>query len=209
MILTPTETSPFSLVQERLRNAPWRLLAVCILLNQTRSTEALPVLEAIFGLFPTADDLAKADEPTLAMLMARLGLQNRRARSLIRMSKAWSDAALACVGGRPSAAIVEAMPGIGAYAADSYRIFVLGQIRDEDPTSGDAKLAAYCDWARTGKVGPWKAKKLPRSRSTPVEEPILVEGDPELLTKWFEDLQRKGEVDMGLVKTKIEGKERS
>jgi len=132
---TPLTTSPYGLIQEELRGQPWRLLVACVMLNMTSIKQVRPVIEQFFLMFPTAQDAAVADQTTLAELLQPLGLHNRRAKSLIALSRAfdgcWHD-------------VVE-LPGVGRYAADSYRIFVQGLI-DVEPS--DKKLQKYIIWAR-------------------------------------------------------------
>lgn len=132
---TPRTASPFGLIQEELRDQPWRLLVACVMLNMTSIGQVRPVIRQFFLLYPTACDAAAAEHASLAELLRPLGLHNRRARSLIALSNAfdgcWND-------------VIE-LPGVGRYAADSYKIFVQGSI-DVEPT--DKKLQKYIIWAR-------------------------------------------------------------
>jgi methyl-CpG-binding domain protein 4 len=132
---TPRDASPYGLIQEELRDQPWRLLVACIMLNLTNIKQVRPIIWEFFRRYSTPEAAASADETELAELIRPLGLYNRRAKSIIRLSSAitrpWRD--------------VDDLPGVGKYAADSFRIFVEGKM-DVDPT--DAKLRKYVEWAR-------------------------------------------------------------
>lgn len=136
---TPRETSPFALIQEELRDRPWRLLVACVMLNQTSIKQVRPVIWKVFERWPTDVELAQADPEELAECIKTLGFQNRRARSLIRMSSEyvngfdWDD--------------VTELHGIGEYAADSWRIFVLEDCPGSEGEVDDEKLKKYVGWA--------------------------------------------------------------
>lgn len=132
---TPRIRSPYGLIQEELRDQPWRLLVACIMLNLTSIKQVRPVISQFFERFPTADDCASASQAEIAELIKPLGLYNRRAATMIKLSKAFSLE-------RKS---VRDLPGVGDYAADSWRIFVDGKM-DVEPK--DSKLKKYIEWAR-------------------------------------------------------------
>jgi endonuclease III len=76
-----------------------------------------------------------ADPSDVELVVRHLGLQRRRARSLIRMSIAyscWWD------GEDPMD-----LPGIGQYGADSYNIFVRGQLNVRPM---DKELRKFLEW---------------------------------------------------------------
>lgn len=131
---TPQQRSPYGLIQEELRSEPWKLLVACVMLNLTNIVQVRPVIDRFFGLFPDPGEAAKADEVMLADLLRPLGLHNRRAKTIIKLSRAfqdgWTD--------------VRRLPGVGKYAADSYKMFVEGSL-DVDPA--DKKLRKYKEWA--------------------------------------------------------------
>ena len=70
----------------------------------------------------------------MAELLKPLGLHNRKAKVIKKLSTAiledWNS--------------VLELPGVGKYAADSYRIFIDGYI-DIEPT--DKELKKYKEWA--------------------------------------------------------------
>lgn len=85
--------------------------------------------------------MATADHVELESVLRHLGMQNRRARALIRMSTAyacWWD------GGNP-----EDLPGIGKYGKDSYEIFVRGNLSVRPM---DKELRKYLEWIERQRV---------------------------------------------------------
>lgn len=73
----------------------------------------------------------------MAEMLQSLGLQNRRSEMIIRMSRAFT-------GWLPSQD-VRGLPGIGKYAADSYNMFVRGDLVED---VADKELRKYVAWAR-------------------------------------------------------------
>jgi endonuclease III len=91
--------------------------------------------EDLFALWGSPYEMATADTVDLEALLSPLGLQRRRAKSLIRMSTAY---AFLWDGRDPMQ-----LPGIGKYGSDSYRIFVRGETRI---TVEDKELKRYLAW---------------------------------------------------------------
>ena len=135
---TPRVPSPYGLIQEELRDQPWRLLVACIMLNLTNIKQVRPLIAGFFEKYPTPEAAASAKQEDVVEIVRSLGLYNRRANGIIRMSQdfigKWTH--------------VDDLHGVGKYAADSYRIFVDGKM-DVEPT--DAKLKKYVEWARNVK----------------------------------------------------------
>ncbi len=128
--------SPYSLLQEELRDDPWKLLVACMLLNQTSHKQVRPIIWTLFERYPTAAAMSDADETELAALIKPLGFQNRRAKSLRRMSADFA------AGKR-----IDELHGVGKYARDSYAIFVEGRVDETEPT--DVKLLMWKQWRET------------------------------------------------------------
>lgn len=133
---TPKQRSPYGLIQEDLRNQPWKLLIACMMLNLTNIKQVKQVIYNFFERWPTPDSISESDAKDIAGLIKPLGLYNRRTKSIIKFSKAFKDEWKS----------VYDLPGVGKYAADSYRIFIEGKI-DVEPS--DSKLKAYVEWARS------------------------------------------------------------
>lgn len=131
------EISPLNLFQERYRSDPWALLCCTICLNLCSGREFEKVHEDLFALWPTPGHLALAEPRDVEALVSSLGLQKRRAHSLIRMSAAY---AWLWDGNDP-----DDLPGIGRYGSDSYRIFVRGELSLQ-PT--DKELRKFLEWRR-------------------------------------------------------------
>ncbi|SPO39164.1 uncharacterized protein PSFLO_04643 [Pseudozyma flocculosa] len=121
----------YGLIQELVSpNVFWLLVATC-LLNQTRGRAAIPVFWHLVARWPDEGALADAPLDELTALLQPLGLHNIRARRLIDMSKKMVEVphdprnrfkarAREC----PETPI-GIYPGVGRYAIDSYRIFVV------------------------------------------------------------------------------------
>lgn len=133
------------LLQEIYASDPWKLLVCCILLNQTSRRQVDKLLDdGFFNAYRYPSVLALADAGELSFHLRSLGFQNTRARRLIEMSREWSEVLHESrrAGYRwPKAETVAAMPGVGDYAEESYRFFVL---RDFSRfRSGDKELKAW------------------------------------------------------------------
>lgn len=153
----PLSASSFGLIQEALAHNPFHLLIAVQFLNKTRGSVAIPVIHQLIAIYPTPADLAVADPADIVPLIRHLGLQNQRARKLVEFGKMWvahppirgkryrtlnyptkgagkgiekdeviedeqNDA-------RGGAWEVAHLPGVGAYAIDSWRIFCRDALR--------------------------------------------------------------------------------
>ena len=101
------------LLQEIYQSDGWKMLTCCMLLNLTNRKQVDKVREELFKKYPTPKDMMNADESELSELLKPLGLYNRRARSLKKMSEVYYK-------GFKS---VDELYGIGQYAKDSWEIF--------------------------------------------------------------------------------------
>ena len=138
-IKTPKAASPLGLLQEKLERGSlygWRLLVCCACLDRVTGKRAAPVVEKVLARWPAPDDLAVADDVELVEALRPLGMQKARAKHVKKLSQVWRDGDWA----DPSD-----LPGVGAYALASWRIFVDGELPDEEPKDG--WLAAYWRWA--------------------------------------------------------------
>ncbi|XP_077939100.1 uncharacterized protein mbd4 isoform X2 [Gasterosteus aculeatus] len=126
--------SPYNLVQETLFHDPWRLLVATIFLNKT-SKMAIPVLWQFFERYPSAEATRRADWRPLCDLMKPLGLNELRAKTLVRFSDEYVT--------KPWRRPVE-LHGIGKYGSDSYRIFCVEEWREVKPE--DHMLNKYHAW---------------------------------------------------------------
>nr|XP_040048109.1 methyl-CpG-binding domain protein 4 isoform X2 [Gasterosteus aculeatus aculeatus] len=127
--------SPYNLVQETLFHDPWRLLVATIFLNKTSGKMAIPVLWQFFERYPSAEATRRADWRPLCDLMKPLGLNELRAKTLVRFSDEYVT--------KPWRRPVE-LHGIGKYGSDSYRIFCVEEWREVKPE--DHMLNKYHAW---------------------------------------------------------------
>ena len=130
--------SPYGLLQEELNKDAWKIFVCCIFCNLTKRKTSEPYFWKVLEKWPTPSELAAADIEELINLIAPLGLSKRRAKALKLMSlgytqSEWKD--------DPTA-----LYGIGKYACDAYRIFVLNEWKSVKPTDG--ALKNYVNWRR-------------------------------------------------------------
>jgi|LWDU01.1.fsa_nt_gi methyl-CpG-binding domain protein 4 len=127
--------SPYDLLQERFWPDEWKILVVCLMLNQTSRKQVEPMISNFFEVFPTPEFVVEASTKEMIEMLRPLGLVNRRVNALKRfseefLSKKWDQA-------------IELF-GCGKYANDAYKIFVKGQWKDTHPS--DHALNDYHGW---------------------------------------------------------------
>ncbi len=130
--------SPYTLLQEELNKDSWKIFVCCIFCNLTKRRTAEPYFWEVLKRWPTPKELSDANILELIELIKPLGLSQRRAKALKRMSyefihKDWKS--------DPSK-----LYGIGKYASDAYRIFVLDEWKDVEPKDG--ALVNYVNWRK-------------------------------------------------------------
>ena len=118
------------LLQEIYQQNGWKMLTCCMLLNLTNRKQVDTIRDELFSKYPTPKKMANANQSELAELLKPLGLYNRRAKSLKKMSEGY-------VKGFKS---VGELYGIGQYAVDSWEIF---QNKNKDVNPTDKVLLAY------------------------------------------------------------------
>ncbi|KAJ7189998.1 DNA glycosylase [Mycena pura] len=152
------------LIQEAVADDPWKVLVAVTLLNKTAGKLAIPVFWDIMKTWPTPWALSQASVPELVAKIHSLGTQNVRAKRLTELSRAYLLDPPSRRDLRPSRALgpplsptkrgkypptpISHLPGTGAYALDSYRIFCSGpassEWKDVNPT--DKELVRYLKW---------------------------------------------------------------
>ena len=143
---TPLETSPYAIMQEKFRDDPWKLLVCCVMLNLTSRRQSEPVWDTLFERWPTAESLWSDDRTSqeiiddLTELLRPLGLQNRRALSIWRMTFDYLVL-------HPDVYLdrIDQLHGVGKYARDSFNMFVGGEIVDDVE---DKELRRYVEWTK-------------------------------------------------------------
>lgn len=179
----PLSATRFGLVQETLAHNPFHLLLACVFLTKTRGSVAIPLFYDLIFHYPTPAALASADLDDVVSIFQHLGLQNQRAKRVIALAKAWVEdpptkgrrwkrlnypqsgdgkdikkeedpIADEEEDGRVAWEIGD-LPGIGAYALDSWRIFCRDNLRtvatsfipgEVDEKSKDTELKG--EWAK-------------------------------------------------------------
>lgn len=127
----------------------WRVLVCSILLNQTRGAKVRGVRDELFGTFPTPESMRGHHQPQIEKIIAPLGIQRRRSATLVRFSEFYTrfGGLNQYVTNSLHDAVEEmALPGVGEYARDAWRIFVMnrcdrtGLLDGSWPTDGWLRL---------------------------------------------------------------------
>ena len=85
----PTSPNEFGLIQEKLRDEPWKMLVAVIFLNKTTAKMAIPLLAQLFQRWPTPQALSEANIEELTKFLYPIGLYNVRAKRLKDFSTQW------------------------------------------------------------------------------------------------------------------------
>ncbi|XP_028792172.1 methyl-CpG-binding domain protein 4-like protein [Neltuma alba] len=112
------------LIQEDHTQDPWRVLALCMLLNRTSGKQVRGIISKFFDLCPDAQTCIQVPSNVLEKEIRSLGFQHERTKKLKRLSqeylgKSWTH--------------VHQLYGVGRYAADAYAIFCNGMWNDVEP----------------------------------------------------------------------------
>lgn len=126
--------SPYMYRQEMYRDDPWKMLIVCMMLNQTSYKQVDLVREEFFRRFDTPEALMTASDEDIVAIIRPLGFYNKRAKQWKKFSSAWLD-----WDGRN----ISDLPGVGKYASDSWKIF---QEHIYNITVEDKELKKYLQW---------------------------------------------------------------
>jgi len=129
--------SPYGLIQEEFQDDPWKVFVVCIFCNLTRRTESEPYMREFFSRWPTPAAASNANHAEVSDMIQVLGLADRRAKTLIRMShdyitKSWRTDP-------------KSLYGVGEYAYAAYQIFCEHRWANI-PEPKDGALKKYWKW---------------------------------------------------------------
>lgn len=130
-------TSPNNLLQEQYRDEPWKMMVLCIMLNQTHYKQVYKVKDEFFRRWPTAEDAMWADIDEMVEVIRPLGFYNRRTRTIRKFSYEWTMNGWRDIG---------ELCGVGKYGRDSWMIFQENTI---PPDVTDKKLKEYIEWITT------------------------------------------------------------
>jgi methyl-CpG-binding domain protein 4 len=127
--------SPYGLIQEQLWPNEWKILIVCMMLNQTRRGQVERVLPDFFDRWPNPQALLQATSGDVCEVIRSLGFAVKRTDNLFMMTRhylsgPWQHA--------------RELPGIGEYGARSWEIFCQGIIGDTPPK--DHALVQWWNW---------------------------------------------------------------
>jgi hypothetical protein len=128
-------------------NNLWRMLVSCVLLNRTKREQVDRVIFILFVHYPNAQSMRSAREDQVAEILKPLGFQNRRAKTLVKMSDQY-----VMQGVNPFSPSIDDLSGVGTFAKEAYRIFFLNDIEFQ-PT--DKELKSYVAWRRARDLQPW------------------------------------------------------
>lgn len=129
-----------NLIQEDHIHDPWRILAICLLLNQTQGVQVKRVISDFFTLCPDAKTASQVPIEMIEELIKPLGLQKKRSAMVRYLSEQylgdeWTH--------------VTQLHGVGKYAADAYAIFCTGHWNRVVPK--DHMLNRYWEWLHENK----------------------------------------------------------
>ncbi|KAF3438473.1 hypothetical protein FNV43_RR21235 [Rhamnella rubrinervis] len=127
--------SDFNLLQEDHFHDPWRVLVICMLLNQTTGLQAKRVISDLFTLCPNAKAASEVATEEIEKIITSLGLQKKRAVMIQRLSQEYLG---------ENWTFVTQLHGVGKYAADAYAIFCTGKWDQVKPN--DHKLNDYWEF---------------------------------------------------------------
>ncbi|KAJ7631074.1 DNA glycosylase [Roridomyces roridus] len=158
--LTQLKPTLIQAYPESVSSDPWKLLIAVTLLNKTSGKLAIPIFHTLLQAYPTPLLLSQAEEFDLITTLRPLGTQNIRAKRLISLSRVYLQDPPSRRDARPSRAAgppisprkrakyphtpISHLPGAGAYALDSYRIFCSDEWKDVLPS--DKELIKYLKW---------------------------------------------------------------
>ena len=128
--------SPYGLLQEELNKDPWKIFVCCIFCNLTRRVQSEPFFWETIKRWSSPEKLSKANYDELVNLIKPLGLSERRAKALMKMSHDYTHISWE---NDP-----KALYGIGKYGSDAYYIFCTDSWRDVEPKDG--ALVNYHNW---------------------------------------------------------------
>ena len=130
--------SPYDLLQERFWPNDWKILVVCLMLNQTSRKQVEPMIHDFFEKFPDAKSIISAEEDDLKILLKPLGLVNRRINTLKKFSLGYLE---------NDWKTAKDLYGCGKYADDTYKIFIKGLWQEVEPN--DHALVFYHDFLQS------------------------------------------------------------
>lgn len=156
MFIPSIDNPPLQAVRWEASGDPWQAMVACVLLNQTGRAQVDRVHPELFERWPDARRWIDGDRDEQREIIRPLGLADRRDRLLFLLSWAWIARFPRGFLSTPRRRLqlwenvdVRHYPGLGDYAHDSFRLFVLGDVARE-PLAGDPVVAAWRGLALAG-----------------------------------------------------------
>ena len=131
------QISPSNLLQEQYREEPWKMMVLCIMLNQTHYKQVYKVKDEFFRRWPTPEKAMYAAPEQMKEVLWSLGFYNRRTNAIQKFSRQYQAGAWTTV---------DELYGVGKYGKHSWMIFLENKIPN-DVT--DKKLKEYLEWKST------------------------------------------------------------
>ena len=122
------------LIQEKYFPDRWKMLICCLMLNLTSHKQVYPIIDGFFEKWPDAKSASMADEYEMKEYLKSLGMYNKRAKTIIKMSGQFLHGFT-----HP-----KQLYGCGKYASDSDMIFYQGRWKEVTPT--DSALKRYIEF---------------------------------------------------------------
>ena len=119
----------YPLIQERFFPDRWKMLVCCLMLNLTSHRQVKPIIDGFFKRWPNARAASEANEEEMKQYIKSLGMYNKRAKTIIKMSKQFIS----------GFSHPKELYGCGKYAAYSDAIFFQGRWKEVQPTDGALK----------------------------------------------------------------------
>tara|TARA_A100001011_G_scaffold371466_1_gene428826 strand:- start:1787 stop:2245 length:459 start_codon:yes stop_codon:yes gene_type:complete len=138
-IWNPPELNSWShpLIQERYFPDRWKMLICCLMLNLTSHKQVNPIIDGFFKRWPNVLSASQANEIEMREYIKSLGMYNKRAKTIIKMSKQFLN----------GFSHPKDLYGCGKYASDSDTIFYQGKWREVMPTDG--ALLRYIEFLKS------------------------------------------------------------
>ena len=124
-----------TLLQENFPRDPWKVLVTSILLKKTRGIQVEKILEKFFNTYPTPEKIICADRSVIRQSIKPLGFWRRRSEEIRKAAEKFVEK-----GAPKTREDVLEFNGVGEYVADSYCVFILGELEIK---SNDKKLIEY------------------------------------------------------------------
>ncbi|XP_024993544.1 uncharacterized protein LOC112527259 isoform X1 [Cynara cardunculus var. scolymus] len=126
-----------NLIQEDHFHDTWRVVTICVLLNQTQGVQVKRVISDFFSLCPDAKTATEVPAEIMQKVIQPLGLQRKRTKIIQTLSEQYID---------DEWTHVTQLHGVGKYAADAYAIFCTGhwkRVRPKDHMLNRPSLSLY------------------------------------------------------------------